>query len=637
MEWRLGSGLGGICGDWILTQAEVAQKGVPVGLSMKRRLVCSGAAAGLVALSVGIQIALRTPLSMDELHTVLLAQLLAEGQPPSFYVGSVTRYEGGSYLMAAPVAVLLWLGCWGTAAASWAAGAVAVVTVFLTALWLTRLRGLGSALALGAGAALLSPELLHYSFRAWGSLSESLLLFPLLGLTASLWVRRGTPRWGPPVFGVLLGLGVVFSYWHMVTSLVVAGLLVARHGRQRWSRGLRDVARTAFVALALFGLWLALALPFLSESFMVRDGLLLHKSLPKLLLVRVDQVVLHLPGAWIGEHLEATILRQVCGAALGLLSVAAAAVAWRRGGELRWLAVLFLACFPAVSVGLAMLEPPEVYRYYIPLLAISVTLLAAWDWRAMVVALLISLGFWLPAGMERPGQSSERSHMELGGNALHRYASNPHVKYDIYRRVVQPANKQWFAFGYGLDSGLRYRVSQEGMKATVRETGASAQNITEDPHMALFYPRSWLEVAGDPEGDLPYFLRGMGVGLGADRAVDKLEAELLAAADPDERAELMAGLGASLGAALFGQSMASSWRTSLGDALLPSDWEQLVRGARAAAGGRLKVSDSALQELGAEAQTAVVRGLAGPPVPNLSAMLGVPLVPTPQPPPPTVF
>jgi len=597
----------------------------------------SGVAAGMVAISVGIQIALRTPLSMDELHTVLLGQLVVDGQAPSFYVGSVTRYEGGSYIMAVPVAVLLRLGFWGTAAASWAAGAIAIATVFLTALWLTRLRGVGAALALGAGAALLSPQLLHYSFRAWGSLSESLLLFPLLGLTASLWVRRGTPRWGPPLLGVLLGLGVVFSYWHMVTSLVVAGLLVARGGRQAWRRGLRDVAQTAAVALALFALWLVSALPFLFESFMVRDGLLLHRALPNLLLVRVDQVFMHLPGAWIGEHLEVTTLRQVGGTSLGLLSLAAAVVAWRRGGELRWLAALFFACFPAISVGLAMLEPPEVYRYYLPLLAVSVTLLAAWDWKVVLVALLVSLSFWLPDGMERPGQSPERSHMELGGNALHRYAVNPHVKYDTYRRVVRPANKQWFAFGYGLDSGLRYQDSLEGMRDTVRETGASPQNISDDPHMALFEPRSWLEVDGDPDGDLPYFLRGMGVGLGADRLVDELEVELLRAARPAERAELMAGLGASLGPALFDQSMAPSWGEHLAATLLPSDWEQLARGSRAVGGGLAGRSGAALEGLKPEVQAAIARGLAGPSVPNLSAMMRVPLVPTPLPPPPTVF
>jgi hypothetical protein len=91
------------------------------------------------------------------------------------------------------------------------------------------------------------------------------------------------------------------------------------------------------------------------------------------------------------------------------------------------------------------------------------------------------------------------------------------------------------------------------MKDTVRETGASPQNILDDPHMALFHPRSWLELDGDPEGDLPYFFRGMGVGLGADRIVDELEAELLRVARPAERAELMAGIGASLGTSLFDQ------------------------------------------------------------------------------------
>jgi hypothetical protein len=600
-------------------------------------LTVSAVAAGIVAISVGVQIALRTPLSMDELHSVLLGQLWAEGSPPSFYVGSVTRYEGGSYLVALPVAVLLRLGCWGTAASSWAAGSLAVATVFGTALWLSRLRGPAAAVALGIGAALLSPELLHYSFRAWGSLSEALLLFPLLALAGSLWLRRGEPRWGPPLFGVLLGIGVVFSYWHMVTSLVVAGLLLTRSGHQRWRRGLPAVAKVAVVALGLFGFWLALALPFLAESVMVRDGLLLHKALPKLLLVRVDQVLLHLPGAWIGEHLEATGFRQACGAGLGLLSGLAAVVAWRRGGELRWLSLLFLACFPAISVGQQILDPPQVYRYYIPLLAVSVTLLAAWDWRAMLGALLLCLAFWLPDGMERPGQSPERSHMELGGNALHRYAANPHVKYDVYRKVVRPAYKQWFAFGYGLDSGLRYSPSREGMIAAVEETSATPQNVKDNPHMALFEARSWLDVDGDPQGDLPFFLRGLGVGLGADGRLDDLEAELLDQADPLERRELLVGLGASLGSGLFTLSALPKGSQSAAGVLLPADWEQLARGALAVGGVSPGDVGDRLSWLGMEERAAFERGLQALPVPDLSAMMRVPMVPTPQPPPPTVF
>jgi hypothetical protein len=226
--------------------------------------------------------------------------------------------------------------------------------------------------------------------------------------------------------------------------------------------------------------------------------------------------------------------------------------------------------------------------------------------------------------------------MELGGNALHRYATNPHVKYDVYRKVVRPAYKQWFAFGYGLDSGLRYSPSREGMTAAVEATNATPQNIEDDPHMALFEARSWLDVDGDPQGDLPFFLRGLGVGMGADGRLDDLEAELLAQADPLERRELLVGLGASLGSGLSTLSALPNGSPSAG-VLLPADWEQLARGALAVGAASPGDLGAKLSWLGMEERAAFERGLQALPVPDLSAMMRVPMVPTPQPPPPTVF
>ena len=49
------------------------------------------------------QIVRRSALTMDELHTLLLGISWMRGDVLPFYVGSVSRYEGGSWLIAWPV------------------------------------------------------------------------------------------------------------------------------------------------------------------------------------------------------------------------------------------------------------------------------------------------------------------------------------------------------------------------------------------------------------------------------------------------------------------------------------------------------------------------------------------------------
>ena len=494
--------------------------------------------------SVSYQIAHREPLSMDELHSVLLGRLMVVGDVPSFYVGSLTRYEGGAYWVGFPVAFFQKLGAWGTAASSWTAASIALMTLALSALWLGRLRGAGAALGLGVGAAFLAPELIHYSYRAWGSLAEALLLLPVLGLVGSHWRQRGWPSWGPPIFGLLLGLGVIFSYWHMLTSLAVAAALMLERPELPLRRRLRPVLIAGAIALSVFGAWVVVAIPHWGEGAMIRDGLLLHETLPRLVGVRLDQILIDFPGAWVGQHLERSPLRLAAGVGLTALSFGGAWVAWRRGGELRWLSLLFVTALPGLSVGQRILDPPEVYRYYLPVLAISLALIAAWDRRALALALLLAVPMWLPSGLVMPGQDIARSHLELGGNAMHRYSEDPHIKYRRLQSVIRPQYQAWFAFGYGFDSGERYRPMRASMMAGLLETQVDPEEVADNPHFGLLKAAAWLPQKL-PDVERNAFLLGMGAGLVADGALEPIDEEFIGALSPADARFVRMGLRAS--------------------------------------------------------------------------------------------
>ena len=158
---------------------------------------------------IGWQIHQRSALTMDEVHTLLLARCFAAGETLSFYLGSVTRYEGGSWLIAWPVSLLLRLGAYGSGATSWTAGGISVATVALSS-WLLarRINGLAG-LVFGPLLALCTVEYLHYSYRAWGSLAEALLALPLFGLALDRWWSTGRRPLTAIACGLLLGLALV--------------------------------------------------------------------------------------------------------------------------------------------------------------------------------------------------------------------------------------------------------------------------------------------------------------------------------------------------------------------------------------------------------------------------------------------
>ncbi len=601
----------------------------PLGRTLSRPWATAAAGSAVFAVVVAWQIAVRSPLSMDELHTALLARAVADGDPLSFYVGSVSRYEGGSWLIAFPVAALTWAGVWATAATSWTAAAISIATVYLASLWLAREVRPAAGLGVGPVVAFAAPELVHYSYRAWGSLSEALLFLPVLALAWSAWIDRGRRLRTAPLLGGLLGCAVVFCYLHMLTALVfvaIQGMEAARE--RRWRRRAAETAIVGAAALLVFATWLTLAVPFVEEALGVRDGHSLPSVGARMLLVRLDLVLWHLPHAWMGAVPDVTTPRIVAGAAMGALTVAAAVAVWRRGGRARWVVVFLVASIPAVSVGLSLAPVPMAIRYYLPLLAASAVVIAAWDLRAVGLAMAIGLTFWLPRGLEMPAHWPWRSYAELGANALHRYAPDPHVKFRAFRRTAPTELRPYLAFGYGLDTGVRFGPSWSGLQTV------PFSPPERDGHFYLHDAGAWID-AWEPGGDEPdraSFFRGVGAGLALDGLVDEAEAELLAVASARDRSRILEGIGARLVLLVEAGQPPGDLAGSLLAALSAEDWQAVGRGMAA---GRVADQLPTGSDLGLEPDTAagtsLWTGQQAPRDPRLGSLLSLPIVATPNP------
>lgn len=567
---------------------------------------------------------------MDERHTLLVAQALAGGDWVSFYVGSVTRYEGGSWLIVWPVALLLKLGAYGTAATSWTAASIAIAAVAAGSLWLGKHRGWPAALLLGPVCAAAFPEGMHYAYRAWGSLCEALIMLPVLAILHGSWVRRDRPAAGLPLLGLALAFAWVLSYFHFVTALalVVVEALEAREDGRSWRRVGASVLGVIALAAALLGAWVLLANPHPGEALVVRDGRSLISTVSDLFLPRLDLVVAGLPGAVMGEVTQTSAIRVAASWGVVVCSVVAAVLTWRSGGPVRRVVVFAALYVPALGVGHALVDPPEVYRYYLPLLAASAALIAAGGWRVALPTVLCGATFWLPSGLAMPYQNPAYTVLELGSNAMHRYAEDPHVKFKLLRPHIPQWHRRWFAFGYGVDSGRRCSITRSGGAAILGVNPAAAAS----PLLALQSAAAWTPVwsgerAAVEEAD---FLFGLGVGFAADGVLDSWESEVLDTVPEGGQADVLLGLGAAIARSLDqrGGEVAGAIGRRLVEGLEPTEIETVGRGiAGAAASGRPEGADLSLKA-GAE-RDALLRGLDGDVDRARRAMVRVPTIPTP--------
>jgi hypothetical protein len=575
----------------------------------------------------------RTALTMDERHTLLVAQAIAAGEPVSFYVGSVTRYEGGSWLIAWPVALLLKLGAYGTAATSWTAATIAIASVGAGSMWIGRHRGAAAAFLLGPVCAAAFPEGMHYSYRAWGSLCEALIMLPVLALLHERWIRRGRSRSGAVVLGLTLAGAIVLSYFHFITAIafaVIEAMEARVEGRSMRSAGRGVLVVTAICAVAFLG-WVALANPHPGEALVVRDGRSLVSTVRELLLPRLDLVFAGLPGAVLGEITDATPLRRAASFGVIAAGVVGGVRVWRAGGPLRRVVVFALLFLPALGVGHALLAPPEVYRYYLPLLAAGAVLIAASGRGPAMVALVCGATFWLPSGLGMPYQNPAYTVLELGSNAMHRYAEDPHMKFKLLRPHIPSWHRRWFAFGYGVDSGRRCSPTRSGGSAFIAANPRAAESPLSALQSADIWTSLWRDIdAPKEEAD---YLFGLGLGFAADGVVDRWEREVLDTLDGSRRGELLLGIGAAVARSL--EELGSEEGSTVGRNLLAElggdDVEWVGRGiASTAAAGRPDGAGLGLSP-GSSRSSALERGLTAEVDRARRAMARVPTIATPHP------
>ena len=550
--------------------------------SMKASTAVSVSTAFFAAM-LAWQITTRSALTMDELHTLLIARVMASGEWVSFFIGSVSRYEGGSWLVCWPVSAWLWLGAWGSAATCWTAGAISLGTVGLGSWWLFRHFGAGPALCLGPLLALCAPEFLHYSYRAWGSLAEALIVYPLAAFAYEIWQRRGRPLLGALLLGVLLSLAIVISYLHMVTALLFVFLQLLDRDDRPASRVMIEILVVAATSFGCFAIWLGLAVPHLDEALTVRGGTPILETLPHLLVVRLDLVALSFPQAWMGQHLDRGTLPLLMGTGLSLLAAWSALLGWRRGGKGRWLSCLWLILLPALSVGHQLAQPPDVLRYYLPLLVCSLALVAVAGLKQSLLAMVMGLMMWLPQGLSMPYQNPSHAYLELGGNALYRFSTQPHEKFHLLLDQVPEVYSPWFAFGYGLDAGTRYSRDTRSMAGAIEAWNSTGRDPLDNPHFVFAAPAAWRPFSPNTSeylSDLDvWFHRGVGVGLLADGRVDELEVNMLGVAGSSSRQGVMEGLGAASRLWLLGSDLpVDRWLSPLLQHTGPDDWMAFGRG-----------------------------------------------------------
>jgi len=596
-----------------------------------RHWLPAGIGTAIFGVAVAWLIAHRTALTMDERHTLLVAQAIAGGDWVSFYVGSVTRYEGGSWLIAWPVALLLKAGASGIAATSWTAAGVAILAVGSGSLWLGRVAGPGAALLLGPVCAAAFPEGMHYSYRAWGSICEALVMLPILGLLHHRWASRGRPRRGAVPLAAALAFSWVLSYFHFVTALAFVALeaLEARAERRPVGAALAASGAVVSAAAVAFLTWVLLANPHPAEAWVVRDGRSLASTVVDLLLPRLDLVIAGLPGAILGEITDALPLRRVAALGIAGVSVAAGVVVWRRGGPPRRVVVFALLFLPALGVGHALVDPPEVYRYYLPLLAAAAALIAAAGRWTAGIAIVCGAAFWLPSGLAMPYQNPAFTMLELGGNAMHRYAPDPHVKFKLFRPHIPEYQRRWFAFGYGVDSGRRCSPTRAGGAAAVAADPSSSGS----PLLALRSAESWValwDAAGGAQERADYFF-GMGVGFAADAEIDRWELEVMDAAPDMDRAEVLLGVGAAITRSLEASDAAAV--RVLGSSLPTAEENDLEIVGRGMAAGAAAGRPDGVETIGLTGPglAALERGLGGAVNRARRAMVRVRTVPTPHP------
>ena len=243
---------------------------------------------------------------------------------------------------------------------------------------------------------------------------------------------------------------------------------------------------------------------------------------------------------------------------------------------------------------------------------------------------------WLPQGLSMPYQNPSHAYLELGGNALYRFAPDPHEKFHLLLEHVPEGYLPWFAFGYGLDAGTRYSRDTRSMAEAVETWRMSGRNLLENPHFVFAKASAWRPFptgAQDSVANLDaWFHRGLGAGLMADGRVDELEIEMLGVPGTSRRQRVMEGLGAASRVWFVGnEPPVGSWLGALLQHTGPDDWMAFGRGAGdGGAAGRPNGEDLGLSGDANRAESLRL-GWEAASRTELSAMVQVSVIPTPVP------
>lgn len=527
-----------------MTATPAASKPAPPPPAGGRALVAAAAASTAVlvlrlAPAVGRQFA-----DSEELHALLCARLLLAGDVLHPALGSLTSYEGGSWLLPFPVAVALAAGLDGTVATGVVAAAGAALGAFFASLWAGRLAGWPAAAAVGPLLALTSPQFTAYGVLATGGTPDSLFALPLLGLLGATWVTRGRPRRWLPVLGLALGAAAVLSYLHLVTCLVFA-LVQATEGRLQGNSRERakETLLVGAAVLVMLVAWHYLVSGGTVGVPSVRGGVRISSIAGLALIPRLDLVAVDVPRAWAGPSGDVLGVRVAAGGVLSVLGLAAAVVAWRRGGPNRWPVLLLATCALAGAASRTLAEEQaDLARYYLPVLATSVVLIASWRPAAAAVGLACGLVISIPGPAEPVPIWPDRAHSRLAVDYIGPRGPDAglHEKYARFAQVTEPQYASALALGHGAGVGL-----QLGERGTI--FGRAEEEVLG-------------RTPGAPRAELrPDYLFGLGVGIAADRILEEEELQLLVWASPRERSTLLAGLGAGL---LVMEGTVSSCETS---------------------------------------------------------------------------
>jgi len=462
----------------------------------------------------------------EELNALVGARALLDGQPLPPWLGTLTRYEGGSWLIAAPLSLLLALGLEGVAATGTLALISAALGVALASVWAGRVAGAPAALLTGPLLAFGCRPLATFATVGTGGTTDFLFALPLFALVGERWKAGDRSHAGVAALGLLAGAAAAASFAHLATAAVL-GLLVLHAARP--STRVRTAASFA-AAAAVFPLgWLLAVGGGELRPPTLRDGRGGGDLLSALFPPRLGSWLADLPAAIGGRTADPPAFDRFAATTLAVLLVIACLDAARQPGPRRRAATAagLLALAATAGPGLTNV-PADLVRYSLPAIATALVLAAT---RPPLGVAVLAVGLALgppPVPLIAPGSPDDGA-MALGllYAEVREPATHQHERARAVLARLPTQHHSALVFGHGVRSGTRL----QHLMTAPPETWAGWR---------FGGAASWL--AGPSPAHRDAWLQGLGAGL-AQGGVTPLERLFLGLATPADRADLNVGLG----------------------------------------------------------------------------------------------